>query len=370
MTSLFADDELKNASPELLPPQENSYLLGLEAAEKSLFDAFHSGRMHHAWLIAGPEGVGKSTLAYRFARYILNASQSTPGDGLYMLPNHPVFRRIAVGGHTDLIVVKRSLNEKGKLRKEIVVDDVRRIAPFFSKTAGEGGWRVVIVDGVDNANQNAANALLKVLEEPPKQTILLLVCHNPGKLLPTIRSRCRRLDVRALEIDTMETVLGFYAPDLAASELKQLIPLAEGRIGRALDLIDHGGLELYNNLSDLLKTLPSMDLMALESFTAKVAKAKNADDLGRDGFSQFQELFCGWLQQLILLSSGAENIVLPRLNQGQFNEINRLVSLTTLDRLLQLWDKVTALLARTDRVNLDRKQVITSIFLSLQETLS
>jgi len=369
MTSLFADDDLKNAPPEPLPPRENSYLLGLETTEAQLMKAYHSGRMHHAWLIAGPKGIGKATLAYRFARYVLTTPENAPGESLYMLPNHPVFRKVAAGGYPDLIVVERSVNDKGRMRGEIVVEDVRRIAPFFGKTAAAGGWRVVIVDGVELMNQNAANALLKVLEEPPKQTLLLLVSHNPGKLLPTIRSRCLRLDIRPLTADDMETLLGFYTPDLELDERLRLVRLGEGRIGRALDLAQFGGLQLYRDLTELLSSLPVVDLKALDAFAAKVAKTKSTDEAGSDGFAQFRELFPGWLRHLILVASIGADHHFHEMEPDQVRYFRRLSELTTLDRLLQLWDKVGHSLNRTDQVHLDRKQVVVTLILNLEEAL-
>ncbi len=148
--------------------------------------------MHHAWLITGAPGVGKATLAYRFARRLLAGVQ--PGDTLAVDPASPVFRRVAVGSHADLLTVEREWDDKkSRLRGEIVVDDARAISAFLRLTPAEGGWRVVVIDGAEHMNRNAANAVLKMLEEPPPRAVLLLTCAAPGRLLPTIRSRCRRL---------------------------------------------------------------------------------------------------------------------------------------------------------------------------------
>ncbi|MDE3122347.1 MAG: DNA polymerase III subunit delta', partial [Paracoccaceae bacterium] len=177
-------------------PRETHRLLGQTEAEAAFLDAHASGRMHHGWLLTGPRGVGKATLAWRIARFLL--AEPPAGDaGLFgappapttldVDPEHPVARRIAAGSEGRLKSIRRSLDDKtGRLRSVIVVDDVRDLKGFFHLSAADGGRRVVIVDTADEMNPNAANALLKELEEPPKGAILLLVSHQPWRLLPTI----------------------------------------------------------------------------------------------------------------------------------------------------------------------------------------
>ncbi len=195
-------------------PRANPILLGHEPAEAMLADAIRGGRVHHAWLITGPEGIGKATLAYRFARRLLKGSSE---EGLAVDPADPVFRRVAAGAHADLHTVQRSINPQTKrLRSEIGVDDVREAAEFLRLTAAEGGWRVVVFDRADELNRNAANALLKILEEPPARAILLLVCAAPGRVPPTVRSRCRRLRLASLSETTMQVLLARYLPDAPA----------------------------------------------------------------------------------------------------------------------------------------------------------
>src|SRR6204780_337245 len=193
-------------------PRANPNLLGHADAERTLLEAMRSGRMHHAWLITGAEGIGKATLAFRFARRLLSG-QGAP-DSLYLDPSNPVFRRIAAGGHADLVTIERVINEKTKrLKRDIAVEDVRKINAFMALTPAEGGWRVAIVDGAEDLNQASANALLKILEEPPPRAVLILVCSAPGRLLPTIRSRCRRLRLSPLTDAGMTTLLGMYLPE-------------------------------------------------------------------------------------------------------------------------------------------------------------
>ncbi len=175
-------------------PRENPNLIGHAPAEAAIRDALQGGRLHHAWLITGPEGVGKATLAYRFARALLAGASA-----LDMPASAPVFRRVAAGTHADLLTIEREWDEKKKrLKKQIAAETARMIPPFLHLTPAEGGWRVVILDGAEDLNPQSANALLKVLEEPPARAVLMLVCSAPGRLLPTIRSRCRHLALAPL----------------------------------------------------------------------------------------------------------------------------------------------------------------------------
>ena len=165
-----------------LEPRENPLMFGHAGAQAQVLEAMRSGRMHHAWLITGAPGVGKATLAFRFARRLLAGVK--PGDTLGMDPADPVFRRVAVGSHADLLTVEREWDEKkSRLRGEIVVDDARAISTFLRLTPAEGGWRVVVIDGAEHLNRNAANSVLKMLEEPPPRAVLLLTCAAPGRLL-------------------------------------------------------------------------------------------------------------------------------------------------------------------------------------------
>src|SRR3954447_19844603 len=178
--------------PELAHPREVFELAGHEAAEQAFEVSRARGRLHHAWLLTGPEGVGKATFAYRAARRLLGAPEDPPHGVLGANPDHPVSRQIIAHAHPDLFVLER-LGEDGKVRKVIPVDEARGLSEFFSKSPASAPHRVAIIDAADDLNTNAANAILKTLEEPPPRGVLLMVAHSPGRLLPTIRSRCRRL---------------------------------------------------------------------------------------------------------------------------------------------------------------------------------
>ncbi|HET6223368.1 MAG TPA: DNA polymerase III subunit delta', partial [Dongiaceae bacterium] len=252
----------------------------------------------------------------------------------------------------DLLTVERKVNPKtDKLRDEIVVDDVRDVGEFLHLTPGEGGWRVVVVDSADEMNRNAANALLKVLEEPPRQALLLLVAHAPGRLLPTIRSRCRRLSLGPLPDATVAELLARYRPDLADGDRQLLARLAEGSIGRALAVAESGGLELYRDMAAQLLALPKLDVAGLHGFADRFGFGGSADDR----FRLAAELLTGWLGRMIRTAATGQKS--PEIVTGETACMERLARLSSLDQWLELWEKIGNLFARTESVNLDRRQV-------------
>tara|TARA_R110002094_G_scaffold221377_1_gene195805 strand:- start:2432 stop:3547 length:1116 start_codon:yes stop_codon:yes gene_type:complete len=250
-----------------LHPRDTVRLIGQDAAEAAFLDAFNAGKLHHAWMLTGPRGVGKATLAWRIARFLL--ATPDPDDGgmfaapvpasLDIAPDHPVARRIASGGEGGLKSVTRSINTDTKrMRKQIVVDDIRALNGFFQMSSADGGRRVVIIDDADEMNVNAANALLKMLEEPPARATLLLLSHQPSGLLPTIRSRCRVLRLGTLASDQMADALA--ASDVAIEgDPAALAELSGGSVGGALRLSLMGGLKIYAELVALMASLPQMD---------------------------------------------------------------------------------------------------------------
>src|SRR4051794_4723778 len=221
--------------------------------------------MPHAWLIGGPRGVGKATLAYRMARFVFAhpspTAQSVQNAAHLALPaDHPVVRRTAAQGHPDLLALERVADEKGKLPMFIPVDMVRKTIGFFGSTAGEGGWRVCIVDSADEMNAAGANALLKILEEPPARSLLLVVSHSPGRLLPTIRSRCRRLALRALSPeDVARAAADALQRHAADAEIKAAAAASDGSVARALDLLAGTALQVRERVNTMLAALPAVD---------------------------------------------------------------------------------------------------------------
>jgi len=265
---MSTDHPRPDQAPGAPHPRQTTGLFGQARAEADFLTALNAGRLHHGWLLHGPRGVGKATLAWRIARFLL-ATPEIGADGLFdaptrtetldIAPDHPVARRLLAGADPGLAVIIRSVNEKtNRMRNEIVVDDVRALNRFFGLSAADGGHRVVIVDAADEMTISAANALLKMLEEPPARTTILLISHQPSKLLPTIRSRCRSLRLSPLETADMHTALaatGVQLPD----NMDHLSALAAGSVGEALRLITLGGLEIYAELIAILNSLPRLD---------------------------------------------------------------------------------------------------------------
>ena len=261
-------------------PRETTAWFGHAEAERTLLDAFRSGRIPHAWLIGGEPGIGKATLAYRMARFVLaNPNPAAPqvqnARSLAIPPDHAAARRVAAQSHPDLLVLERTPGPSGALRTVITVDEVRRTVSFFGSTAGEGGWRVCIVDTADELQQpQAANALLKVLEEPPQRALFLIASNAPGRLLATIRSRCRKLMLRPL---AEEAVARAAAAALERSdddaELREAARAAQGSVGRAIALMGGRTLAVREQVIKLLRRLPATDPHALHALGDALARA-------------------------------------------------------------------------------------------------
>jgi len=343
-------------------PVENPDLTGHEAAERALLDAYNSGRLPHAWLITGPRGIGKATLAYRFARFVMAQGGQVSGglfgeaaqpDSLYTDPANPVFQRVASGGHADLMVIEKREDPKtGKMSSVIAVKDVRDAGSFLHLTPAEGGWRVVTVDSADDMNASSANAILKILEEPPRQSLLLLVSHNPGRLLPTIRSRCRKLALHPLGSEAVAGLCGRYLPGISPDDAGQLARLSEGSIGRANELAEAGGLEYYAELMGLLEGLPELDTEALHGLAEKLGRAG-----AEDAFRMTAHMLRWWLGKLVVSSAKGEAI------DPLMDRLGRLVAR---DRWLDVWESSGHLLARVETAYLDRRQVTLNLFLAIQ----
>jgi DNA polymerase III subunit delta' len=335
------------------PPRVTVQLFGHSGTEGALLAAYRSGRVPHAFMLIGQNGIGKATLAFRMARFVLAhpdpvapAVQTT--TSLAVDPEHPVARRVAAQAHGDLLVLERLPNEKGVLRQQIAVDDVRRTISFFGATAGEGGWRVAIVDAVDELNRAGANALLKVLEEPPERALLLLVCHSASRVLPTLRSRCCVLPMRPLSQTDVARAL---AASVGAAEndpqIEAAATAADGSVARALAFLDEDALALRRRALEELERLPALNAGALHALGDALA--------GTDPrpLNAFIDTVNAWL-------SGS----LDRHGGTGGGDLGRLA------RLAEAWERINTAARDAETYNLERKPLVFSVFGLLAEATS
>jgi len=337
-------------------PRETLTLYGQHAAETAFLAAWRAGRLHHAWLLRGARGVGKATLAYRIARALL--AQDAAPQTLALAGDHPVARRVAAQSEARLKTLRRPWDAKAKrLRAMITVDEVRGLRPFFGLSAADGGWRVAVVDAADEMNPAAANALLKMLEEPPERAMLLLVAQAPGRLLPTIRSRCRTLDLAPLAPDDLARALadaGAGAPPDAGP----LAALSGGAPGAALRLADQDAPALYARMAGLLAQAPGMDRGALIALADQAA--------GRDAQARYAlllDLTVTLLQRLARAGAGAGG---PAAAPAEERLAARLAPDAARARLwAEAAAETEARAARALLVNLDPAHVVLDLWLRL-----
>lgn len=336
-------------------PRETRELYGHAVAERTLAEALASGRMHHAWLLTGGQGIGKATLAYRFARSALaQPSERDPsGQSLAVADATSAARQVRALSHPGLLVIRRPYDVKAKrFATSIPIDEVRRLRSFLAHRATDEGWRIVIVDEANELNVNAANALLKSLEEPPTRTVFLLVSSAPGRLVPTIRSRCRTLglqplDASALRAAAMQAIAAAESEAPREGDWPALERLAEGSPGRLLGLWSTGGLELQGRVSKLLAALPRVEWRAVHVL---------ADDLqpiaAQPRFELFFELLLNSLGRLIRAQAAHEG------SAEDQQLAARLIGEARLASFAALWERVGREKAETLALNLDRKSLI------------
>jgi DNA polymerase III subunit delta' len=331
-------------------PRETTDLFGHREAETALLSAYRSGRIPHAWLIGGAQGIGKATLAYRVARFVLahrdpRATTVQRAETLWVDPSDPVARHVASGAHGGLLALERTVNDKGVLRTVITVDETRETISFFGSTAAVEGWRVCIVDTVDELNPNAANALLKILEEPPQQSLFLLLSHAPARVLATIQSRCRKLPLRPLATDDV-----IHAASQATSRavndpaLADAAKASEGSVARALMLLGGDALKLHQRTAALLATLPGVDPRELHA----LGDALGIND--RVALAAFVDSVDRWVAERLHADDANANANLPRLA-----------------RLAEVWEKIVRAARDTESYNLERKPLVFSVFGMLAE---
>ena len=335
-------------------PRESAQLFGHAKAEKQFVQALHDDQLHHAWLLLGKEGIGKATLAYRFAKLVLSRANQS-GDGASTTIFDPASRDvqlITADTHPNLLVLRRSWNKKTKKHAaQISVDNVRELHRFLGNTASMGKWRVVIVDRADDLNMNAANALLKMLEEPPAFCLFLLLSSEPGKLPATIRSRCHKLRLEGLERPELQAAIkditnrsGTGLPE--GQKLNTLLDLADGSVRLALSFATGRTLDDFREIEQILDFLPRVDPLKSVEIAERLAVRSNDQN-----YHSFVHLLSSQLAKRI------RQIVL----KGQGDK-------PALAQWTRLWETINTQKSETDLLNLDRGNFILDLFAKIEET--
>ena len=339
-------------------PISNPDLLGQEFAENCFLTLYSEGKLPLSLLIHGPRGVGKATLAYRISRFLLtqknlilpamdnlfsDKSARPNVKSLWTDLNQPTCRRMISGGHADFLIIEPEVNNTTrKYQKEITVDEIRKVNSFLHKTPSEGGWRIVIIDSVDQLNTNAANSILKILEEPPSYAIIILISHNPGGLLPTIRSRCMGLRVKSLSNNTIRKLLRNHIPTLAENEISDILEICDGSIGLAIKLIENGGLKIYHEISKLMLKLPNVEVLEILNFIESL-NDNNSNISMEIAFISIDRLLIEYTKKLVLENKNG------------------------VDRWVEVWEEISKIIRNTRKLNLDEKLSLTNIFNLMKE---
>jgi DNA polymerase-3 subunit delta' len=332
-------------------PRDVHACFGHAVAEQQLLEAYRCGRMPPAWLIGGPEGIGKATLAWRLARFVManpdptNAAVQHATD-LAVDPGHPAARLIQARAHGDVSVLRREWNEKArKPFTEIRVDDVRKIVHRFQHAASAGGFRIAIIDSTDDLNRAGANALLKMIEEPPDKALFLILAHRPEQVLPTIRSRCRLLALRALDLGNLEAaVQGLGEPwsDFEPAIVRRAAGRARGSVRQTLRLLTRDALAVLESTSAILDALPRVDGRKLYQLSDLMEADGSAES-----FTMCLEAILDWLATRLEQDAAAGR---PAHRLAPFAEV---------------WEKVTAAAREAEALNLDRRPLLLTMVADL-----
>jgi DNA polymerase-3 subunit delta' len=328
-------------------PRETLQLFGHVDPQAALIAALRSGKMHHAWLLGGPRGIGKATLAYRAAKWLLAGGATGTQDRIEIDPTGRPGRLVAQLAHPDFIVLRRDLNKQGKISANIQVDSVRALLERFATTTSAGGFRIGVVDSADDLDRHGANALLKLVEEPPPRTVFFILAHEPAGLLPTIRSRCRKLEMRPLDEDDVRRAIVQAAPDAGGTALSAAVAASGGSVRRGLTRLDETTARLADTTLRLLQALPRQSL----GETLKLAETL-AGKAGEARFAVFIDTLETWLHETVTRRAAAgENAA-------------------RLAPLAEVWDKSARAVREAEAFNLDRKPLVLTIIQDVAEALA
>ena len=351
-------------------PRMTARLIGQSAAEASFLAAYNTSRLHHGWLVTGPRGVGKATLVWRIAKFLLATPENDggmfaapPPDSLDIPDRHPIAHRLRALSESRLFLLRRPFDDKGeRLRADITVDEMRKMKSYFTMSAADGGHRVAIIDAVDDMTVSAANALLKLLEEPPAKVTLFLISHQPARLLPTIRSRCRELRLMPLSPADLSDALTQAGGDVAPEDRAALAELAGGSVGEAFQMTNLDGLKLYGALIRLFSTLPRLDRHI--ALTLAEAGARKGAEAQFDLIVTLIDLFLARLAR-----AGTLHQLPPEAARGEAALIERL---SPNPQSARVWADLAQTLGNRARrgrsVNLDPAALLMDMVLKIDET--
>ncbi len=382
--SLFGDDDIVEndgaAASEMLlpqgltPPKASRLCIGHNAQEQMFLDLFEKNSLPHAMIFSGSDGIGKTTMAFRLARFLIkNGKKDDTQDSLFctgdmppvkfstldVAEDDPVFSRISSGAHADLLHIAREYNAtNNKLDASLKVDALRKIEPFLRKTSTEGGWRVVIIEDADTMNRNAQNAILKILEEPPKNVLIMLIANRTGNLIPTIRSRARTITFSDLSPSAIGELLAYHGRALSVTELEKLSALSGGSIGRAVDILNDEGLEMLTKILDEISALPRWNWQSIHAMSASLGQA--AQDRQYRMFAQIMQ----WIFRQILFQKARGVTTLPAYldNPG----LEKIIKEKPLERLIAITDDLKTHFEHVDFSNLDRRDAVRCAFLVIE----
>jgi DNA polymerase-3 subunit delta' len=351
---------------EKCPPSHSSFYISNQLHEKLFLDFISLGNLPHALLFSGPRGIGKATFAFRLSRYLLKyGAQQDTGDSLFgdstpafyppkmdMDEDDPVFRRIASGGHPDFMYLKPEEDKKG-----LDVEQIRKITPFLRKTAAQDeGWRVVLVDEADSMNRNAQNALLKILEEPPKNVLILLIAHNSAHFLPTLISRVRRIEFTPPSFQNFEAIMNRYEPNMDRILLNFLYEISNASPGKSFTFIDHNAKNIFDTLISNLSQAPHFGFEKLHDFSEQFGKSDTLE-----GWESFKDIF------MFILRTLAINKARAILMTEAFKPLQVFVSNTKLEDLLNICDILVHHFRQADIGNLDKRQAVLESFVLIEQ---
>lgn len=339
-------------------PQDTFGLVGHSEAELILNNSWAQRRMAHAWIVGGPKGIGKATLVYKFSRSVIASSnylttQSSLSELIDVESDHPVFKQISAGAHPDLFILKKSIDaKKGTLRNSIVIEDSRKLHDFISHTSASGGWRIAIIDCAEDLNLNAANSLLKIIEEPPKKCLIFIISHKPRSIIPTIRSRCRVLNLGRLNNQEVTSILEQNWPELPNETAAGLVSISDGCPGRAIGLGESNGYEIFTSLLSVFSHIPAVNVELIHQLAEQIS-GKQA----KDNFELLAGLPVWWLSKMIRFNVRNDELF-ENISAEEKSIFTYLLTLNNLNEWVDICEKLSIIVESGLKMNLDRKVVI------------